>query len=240
MALQPVNRRSVPEDVFEQIVAEVLSGDMAPGAALPSERRLAEVLGVSRPAVREAIKRLTEAGLVEVRQGDATTVRDFRRHAGLDLLPRLLIRAGEVDVSVVRSILETRMHNGPKIAELAAQRRSPNLADLLDATIGALDAEDDPVERQRHALTFWDHVVDGADSIAFRLMYNTLRATYEPALPALATMMAAEVGRPNAYRDIAKAIRDGDPVAAEAAARALLEPATVALLSVIDTLGEAR
>jgi DNA-binding FadR family transcriptional regulator len=236
MALQPVNRRSVPEDVFEQIVAEVLSGDMAPGAALPSERRLAEVLGVSRPAVREAIKRLTEAGLIEVRQGDATTVRDFRRHAGLDLLPRLLIRAGEVDVSVVRSILETRMHNGPKIAELAAQRRSPDLADLLDATIGALDAEDDPVERQRHALTFWDHVVDGADSIAFRLMYNTLRATYEPALPALATMMAAEVGRPNAYRDIAKAIRDGDPVAAEAAARALLEPATVALLSVIDTL----
>jgi GntR family transcriptional repressor for pyruvate dehydrogenase complex len=240
MALQPVNRRSVPEDVFEQIVAEVLSGDMAPGAALPSERRLAEVLGVSRPAVREAIKRLTEAGLVEVRQGDATTVRDFRRHAGLDLLPRLLIRAGEVDVSVVRSILETRMHNGPKIAELAAQRRSPDLADLLDATIGALDAEDDPVERQRRALTFWDHVVDGADSIAFRLMYNTLRATYEPALPALATMMAAEVGRPNAYRDIAKAIRDGDPVAAEAAARALLEPATVALLSVIDTLEEAR
>jgi GntR family transcriptional repressor for pyruvate dehydrogenase complex len=240
MALQPVNRRSVPEDVFEQIVAEVLSGDMAPGAALPSERRLAEVLGVSRPAVREAIKRLTEAGLVEVRQGDATTVRDFRRHAGLDLLPRLLIRAGEVDVSVVRSILETRMHNGPKIAELAAQRRSPDLGDLLDATIGALDAEDDPVERQRHALTFWDHVVDGADSIAFRLMYNTLRATYEPALPALATMMADEVGSPGAYRDIAAAIRKGDPAAAEGAARALLEPATVALLGAIDTLEDAR
>src|SRR3954462_5974607 len=50
---------------------------MQPGESLPSERRLAEVLGVSRPAVREAIKRLTQAGLVEVRQGDATTVRDF-------------------------------------------------------------------------------------------------------------------------------------------------------------------
>ena len=58
---------------------------MQPGESLPSERRLAEVLGVSRPAVREAIKRLTEAGLVEVRQGDATTVRDFRRHAGLEI-----------------------------------------------------------------------------------------------------------------------------------------------------------
>jgi GntR family transcriptional repressor for pyruvate dehydrogenase complex len=228
------------EDVFEQIVAEVLSGDMAPGEALPSERRLAEVLGVSRPAVREAIKRLTETGLVEVRQGDATTVRDFRRHAGLDLLPRLLLRAGEVDVSVVRSILETRLHNGPKVAELAARRRSQDLADLLDASIAVLAEEDDPVERQRHALTFWDHVVDGADSIAFRLMYNTLRATYEPALPALATMMADEVGRPDVYCDIATAIRDGDPVAAEAAARALLEPATVALLGAIDTLGGAQ
>jgi GntR family transcriptional regulator, transcriptional repressor for pyruvate dehydrogenase complex len=238
--LQPVNRRSVPEDVFEQIVAEVLSGDMQPGEALPSERRLAEVLGVSRPAVREAIKRLTETGLIDVRQGDATTVRDFRRHAGLDLLPRLLIRAGEVDPSVVRSILETRLHNGPKVAELAARRRSGHIPDLLDESIAALAAEDDPVERQRHALTFWDHVVDGADSIAFRLMYNTLRATYEPALPALTTMMAHEVGRPDAYRDIACAIRAGAPAAAERAARLLLEPTTAALLGALDTLEDVQ
>jgi GntR family transcriptional repressor for pyruvate dehydrogenase complex len=240
MALQPINRRSVPEDVFEQIVAEVLSGDMQPGQSLPSERRLAEVLGVSRPAVREAIKRLTEAGLVEVRHGDATTVRDFRRHAGLDLLPRLLIRSGEVDLSVVRSILETRLHNGPKVAELAAGRSNDDIADLLDASIEALAGEVDPVERQRHALVFWDHVVDGADSIAFRLMYNTLRATYEPALPALATMMADEVGRPEAYRDIAAAIRAGDPDGAREAARALLEPATVALFAAIDSVEEQR
>ncbi|KUH81140.1 MULTISPECIES: FadR/GntR family transcriptional regulator [unclassified Mycobacterium] len=236
MALQPVNRRSVPEDVFEQIVAEVLSGEMQPGESLPSERRLAEVLGVSRPAVREALKRLTAAGLVEVRQGDATTVRDFRRHAGLDLLPRLLIRAGELDLSVVRSILETRLHNGPKVAELAAGRCGRSLAEPLSQALDALEAEDDPVERQRHALTFWDHIVDGADSIAFRLMYNTLRATYEPALPALATVMADEVGRPQAYRDLADAITAGDPPRARAAAHDLLEPATTALLDALDNL----
>src|SRR3954465_14847666 len=132
MALQPVNRRSVPEDVFDQILADVLSGEMQPGDALPSERRLAEVLGVSRPAVREALKQLTAAGLVEIRQGDTTTVRDFRKHAGLDLLPRLLLRGGELDPAVVRSILETRLHNGPKVAELAAQRRRPELSGLLD------------------------------------------------------------------------------------------------------------
>ena len=236
MPLQPVNRRSVPEDVFEQIVGEVLSGEMQPGQSLPSERRLAEVLGVSRPAVREALKRVSAAGLVEVRQGDATTVRDFRRHAGLDLLPRLLMPAGELDLSVVRSILEARLHNGQKVAELAAERRRPELAALLDDAVAALESEQDPVERQRHALTFWDHVVDGADSIVFRLMYNTLRATYEPALPALATVMTAEVGRPQAYRRLAEAITAGDPAAAKQAAIDLLEPATAAMLAAFDSL----
>jgi len=236
VALQPVHRRSVPEDVFEQILAEVLSGEMQPGESLPSERRLAEVLGVSRPAVREALKRVVAAGLVEVRQGDATTVRDFRRHAGLDLLPRLLFRDHQLDVSVVRSILEARLHNGPKVAELAAQRRSSDLIERLTDTIEALEGATDAVEQQQHAMAFWDHIVDGADSIVFRLMFNTLRTAYEPALPALATLMAAEVGRIESYRDLAAAIAAGDPGAAEAAARRLLEPATAALMAALTEI----
>lgn len=226
----------MPEDVFEQILDEVLSGEMQPGEALPSERRLAEVLGVSRPAIREALKRVAAAGLVEVRQGDATTVRDFRRHAGLDLLPRLLLRGTEIDFSVVRSILEARLHNGPKVAELAARRRRPELIDRLEEAIRDLETDDDPVRQQRHALAFWDHVVDGADSIVFRLMFNTLRAAYEPALPALATLMAAEVGQRDSYRTLARAIEASDPAAAEAAARHLLQPATEALMAALDTM----
>lgn len=236
MALQPISRRSVPEDVFEQILSEVLSGEMQPGESLPSERRLAEVLGVSRPAIREALKRIAAAGLVEVRQGDATTVRDYRRHAGLDLLPRLLLRGNELDVSVVRSILEARLHNGPKVAELAARRRSPELIGHLEEAIRDLENDEDPVGQQRHALAFWDHVVDGADSIVFRLMFNTLRAAYEPVLPALATMMAAEVSQRAAYRTLARAIDDADPEAAEAAARHLLEPATQALMAALNSM----
>src|ERR1700709_1998387 len=116
MALTPVNRRSVPEDVFEQIVADVLSGEMQPGETLPSERRLAELLGVSRPAIREALKRVSAAGLVEVRQGDATTVRDFHRHAGLDLLPRLLLRRCQLALSVFFCLFEARLHNGAEAA----------------------------------------------------------------------------------------------------------------------------
>lgn len=236
MALQPVNRRSVPEDVFEQILDNVLSGEMQPGESLPSERRLAEVLGVSRPAIREALKRVAAAGLVEVRQGDATTVRDFRKHAGLDLLPRLLLRAGELDLDVARSILEARLHNGPKVAELAAQRQLPGIAELLEQSIVDLESTEDAIEQQRHAMGFWDRVVDGADSIAFRLMFNTLRAAYEPALPALATMMAAEVSETDRYRKVAHAIDAGNPQAARAAAQELLEPATTALFTALNAL----
>jgi GntR family transcriptional regulator, transcriptional repressor for pyruvate dehydrogenase complex len=71
-------------------------------------------------------------------------------------------------------------------------------------------------------------------------MYNTLRATYEPALPALATVMADEVGRPEAYRDLADAIVAGDPARARQAAQELLEPATTALLAAIENLEDQR
>ena len=74
----------------------------------------------------------------------------------------------------------------------------------------------------------------------FRLMYNTLRATYEPALPALAAVMAAEVGRPDAYRVLADAISAGDPQAARQAAIDLLEPATAAMLAVITDLEDQK
>jgi DNA-binding FadR family transcriptional regulator len=150
------------------------------------------------------------------------------------------MRAGELDLSVVRSILETRLHVGPKVAELAARRRHPDLPALLDEVTRQLAAEADPVEKQRLALAFWDHVVDGADSIAFRLMYNTLRATYEPALAALATVMADEVGRPEAYRELADAVTAGDPRRATKAAQDLLEPATAGLLTAIENLEEQR
>ncbi|MBH0778979.1 FadR/GntR family transcriptional regulator [Nocardia bovistercoris] len=247
MALQPVVKRSVSADVFEQIAADVLSGELAPGSTLPSERQLAEALGVSRPAVREALQRLAAAGLVAVRQGDATTVLDYRRGAGLEILPRLLIRANArdagvasaLDVTVARSILETRLHNGPKVAELAAQRVDrADIATLrteLDRLLAALAVESDLVALQRHALEFWDHLVDTADSIVFRLMFNMLGAAYEPALAALAPIMSAEVGNTDGYRELAAAVLAGKPKQAARSARALLEPATLALIHALDS-----
>jgi GntR family transcriptional regulator, transcriptional repressor for pyruvate dehydrogenase complex len=240
MALQPVIRRSVPDEVFDQIATDVLSGAMRPGAALPSERQLAEVFGVSRPAVREALKRLSAVSLVEVRQGGLTTVRDFRRHAGLDLLPQLLFRNGELDPAVFRSILEARLRIGPKVAELAAEQHGPELAALLEDSLRTLDAEEDPVEWQRDTLVFWDQMVDIAGSIVFRLMYNAFRSAYERALAALATAMTAEFNRPDAYRKLAGAIRTGDAAEARKAAQDVLELANSTMMAALDRRGKRR
>src|SRR3954447_13330276 len=138
MPLQPVTRRSVPDEVFDQVLSEVVNGGLGVGESLPSERRLAEVLGVSRPAVREALQRMAATRLVDVRHGGATTVRDFKRYAGLDLLPRLLVRGGELDPEVARSVLEARLAVGPAVAALAAGRGGPVLAADLTETLDRL------------------------------------------------------------------------------------------------------
>ncbi|GAA2141168.1 GntR family transcriptional regulator [Nocardioides koreensis] len=240
MPLQPVSRRSVPDEVFDQVLGEVVDGGLEAGEALPSERRLAEVLGVSRPAVREALQRMAQTRLVEVRHGGATTVRDFRRYAGLDLLPRLLVRGGGLDATVARSILEARLVIGPGVAALAAERGGPALLAALTGAVDALAGTEDDVERQVHALAYWDVVVDGADSLAFRLMFNSLRAAYEPALEALAPVMAEEVGQVGAYRVLTAAIGEGDPDTARAAAERVLRPATTSLLTALRALDETR
>ncbi|MDI6910181.1 GntR family transcriptional regulator [Nocardioides sp.] len=236
MRLQPVNRRSVPDEVFDQVLSEVVDGGIGAGEALPSERRLAEVLGVSRPAVREALQRMAQTRLLDVRHGGATTVRDFRRYGGLDLLPRLLVRRGELDPAVARSILEARLVVGPGVAALAAERGGPAVEAVLVETVEALGGTEDGVERQRHALAFWDLVVDAADSMVFRLMFNSLRAAYEPALEALASLMAEEVGQVGAYRLLTAAIGAGDPETARAAADRVLRPATTSLLTALAAL----
>jgi GntR family transcriptional repressor for pyruvate dehydrogenase complex len=238
MALKPVARRLVPEDVFDQLLGEVVGGELAAGDSLPSERRLAEVLGVSRPAVREALQRLSQAQLVEVRHGGSTTVRDFKRFGGLDLLPRLLVRDGELDPAVGLSILQARQAIAPAVAAHAAERAGAAAAETLRAAVTELEQAPDSESRQHAALVFWDAVVDAADSIVFRLLFNSLRLAYEPAIAALGPVMEAEVDNLDGYRALADAVSAGDRAAAQAAADDLLRPATEALsrlLALLDT-----
>ncbi|MEA2499475.1 MAG: hypothetical protein QOH26_1880, partial [Actinomycetota bacterium] len=92
MGLRPVERRSASGAAFDQILDELVAGRLSPGAALPAERALTETLKVNRQAVREALQRLSQAGLLDIRQGGSTRVLDYRHSASLDLLPHLLSR----------------------------------------------------------------------------------------------------------------------------------------------------
>jgi GntR family transcriptional repressor for pyruvate dehydrogenase complex len=117
MVLVPVQKSSISDAVFEQLRSEIVQGRIAANADLPSERELSQTLQVNRHAVREAVRRLEQAGLVQSQHGTGNKVLDFRQHAGLSLLPDLLVTAdGDINTAMVRSVLELRHALAPAVA----------------------------------------------------------------------------------------------------------------------------
>lgn len=234
--LVPVQRQSLSDAVFEQLRDQILRGEREPGSSLPAERALCEALGVNRSAVREALRRLEQAGLVVVRQGGSSRVLDYRSSTSLDLLGVLLIGAdGRFDARVVRGILEMRSALGPDAARRAAERGGPLCAERLAVAVAAmLGAHGDLVELQRLATRFWSDLVDGADNVAYRLAFNALHATYDRVRELLARPMQAELADATSYAALADAIGRGDADAAEAEARTLLQRGEA---GVLDALG---
>jgi DNA-binding FadR family transcriptional regulator len=84
--MSAVQRSSLPDQVFRELVGAVLDGRYSPGERLPTQRALAADLGVNMASLREGIKRLEQLRLVDVKHGDAMRVRDWRRDGGLDVL----------------------------------------------------------------------------------------------------------------------------------------------------------
>lgn len=75
-ALGSLGQGSVVSEVAERLLTYFTSGDIAPGTRLPAERQLAAPLGVGRSAVREALAALEILGIVVVRPGSGTYLRD--------------------------------------------------------------------------------------------------------------------------------------------------------------------
>jgi GntR family transcriptional regulator, transcriptional repressor for pyruvate dehydrogenase complex len=234
MPLTPVNRRSVPDEVFDQLFADIVSGELPPGAELPSERKLAEALGVSRPAVREALQRLAHARLIHVRQGDATTVRDYLEAAGPELLPRLLVRDGSPDLAVVRDVLEARLALVPDVARRCATRRSDDQAAALERLVDRMAGEaDDLAALQRSALELWRTVVAGSGNVVYRLLFNALEATYLPTMALLTEALADELTALADYRRLVDAIVAREAATASAVARSIISRGTQAAFALL-------
>jgi GntR family transcriptional regulator, transcriptional repressor for pyruvate dehydrogenase complex len=132
--------------LYEQIVAQVEEsihkGDLKPGDQLPPERELAEQFGVSRTAVREAVKALREKGLVEAYPGRGTFITDGTSYTIRQSLDRMMRTGNEgfAFLAEVRQILE------PEIAALATSRADEEDLEAMRQQVAVMDAaaKDDP------------------------------------------------------------------------------------------------
>ena len=125
------------EQIVQQIEQSILKGTLKPGDQLPAERELAEQFGVSRTAVREAIKALREKGLVEAYSGRGTFITNGTSQAirqSLDLMMRIGQAEGSTHLAEVREILE------PEIAALAAARAEEQHLSTLREAVAVMDA----------------------------------------------------------------------------------------------------
>jgi GntR family transcriptional repressor for pyruvate dehydrogenase complex len=140
LAPKPVYRTVRTSRLFEQIVQQVedsiLKGQLKPGDQLPAERDLAQSFGVSRTAVREAVKTLREKGLVEAYSGRGTFVTNGTSQAmrqSLDLMIRINPQEGSANLAELRQVLE------PEIAGLAAERVEEQLMTTMREAVAVMD-----------------------------------------------------------------------------------------------------
>ena len=245
MRLEPVQRRSLPDAVFEQLTAEIVAGGVPPGDALPAERALTEQLGVNRQAVREALQRMHLLGLVDIRHGEPTRVRDFRSSASPELLTWLIVRPdGSIDPAVVRSVFELRATVGADAARLCAARALHDvvtaISEVSDEMAQAARA-DDEVELFRLSERFWSLIIDGADNVAYQLLLNVLERVYAPlSVDAIAALVSDELRDTAGHRRVAAAIAAGNERQAETAARKLLSRGAAAVVEVLSDLKHGR
>jgi len=178
---KPVRKRSVSEAVFEQLRDQIVRGDLQPGSQLPGERRLSELLGANRGGVREALKRLVQAGLVATQHGGATRVLDYRRAGTLDLLRELIVDPeGGIDRDVLRHALELQLAISPMTARLAARNGDRVLHDRLRKQLELMrSAQHDAALLDRLVQEFMDAMAEGCGNVALQLVHNTLRAVFE-------------------------------------------------------------
>ena len=103
------------------------------GSKLPSERELCEVFAVSRTALREALRRLSARGLIEIRKGSGMVVTKLDMKDAIDSLS--LYYDLKFDVNLISQIIEVRLAFEPEIAKMAAMNRMPEHLEHLEKNI---------------------------------------------------------------------------------------------------------
>ncbi|MBL8384198.1 MAG: FadR family transcriptional regulator [Burkholderiales bacterium] len=136
---------SLTQQLVDRLSARIRSGEIPVGSKLPTEAEIIAAHGVSRTVVREALSRLSAAGLTETHHGVGTFVRELGQGADFRIDPHLMSAMAEV-----LAVLELRISMETEAAALAAQRRSDHqlisMRKALDEFAGAVARGEGTVE----------------------------------------------------------------------------------------------
>ncbi|HEY6274556.1 MAG TPA: FadR/GntR family transcriptional regulator [Terriglobales bacterium] len=214
-ALEVVRRDRLYKQVSKQVERLILTG-LKPGDRLPGERELAEILGVSRGSLRDALVRLEVMGLVESRPGAGTRVREL----SVDELVVPLANVVTSKIALVGDLLDFRKMLEPSLAARAARHASRRDIDYMEQILmrqdkkiraGKLAIEEDSEFHYRIALASGNRVV----LKVLDVLMDLLRGTRERSLQTEGRARKSFAG----HRRILAAIRRRDPLAADRAMR---------------------
>lgn len=179
IAFDKVPRARISDKVADQIQKKILQGDFLPGDKLPPERRLAEMLGVTRTSLREGLKRLEDRGLLEIRQGNGAYVQDYTQRAGIELLESLIRNQEEDLPRFLRSVHEFREILQPEIVGLAAKRRTEEHLREMREVMQKGRTEDEPDAFCRLDLDFFLCMSRASGNLLFPLLLNSVREVHQ-------------------------------------------------------------
>ena len=131
--LAPIKSTRIYEEIVRQIKQLISEGQLKSGDRLPPERDLAEKFVVSRPSVREALRALESLGLIEIRPGEGTFVREVSIDALVGPLALLLTTQREA----IAELFEARRLLEPALAGLAAARATRDEIQEMDRILEA-------------------------------------------------------------------------------------------------------
>jgi len=229
----PIDRSLVSDRVFQALCDAILSGSYGPGESLPTQRQLAADFGVNLAPVREAIKRLEQLRVLEVRQGEAMRVRDWRSHGGLDMVGHVIFGADGLDQGTVDAVMEARETMLAEVARLAASRRTDTQSQRLLQLAGQLEGAEDAKAAQALDFAFFTEMIGSAGNVVYMLIMNTLRDLYFAHAELFIAMFEDQRELAPLYAAAAEAIAAG---AGPAAARQVAELAELQAARLQDAL----
>jgi DNA-binding FadR family transcriptional regulator len=198
MPLSPLDKAASSSDrAAEALRREILTGRLAPGEKLPPERELAADLGVSRLTLRAGLATLARDGLIVVRHGSGTWVRDFHDRGGPALLGDLAELAREAGTlsQIAPDLLRVRRHLAAAALEAIVERPPPQRARraltiavqaIHKAAHGDVTADDfAPLDLAAVAA-----LVSATGSLALRLCLNPVMDVVAGSAPLRAAMYA--------------------------------------------------